>query len=316
MMRTSLSPWWVLLTLAVAAPSAWGFLPATQSTRHDGVHNLASSAKSTTSGTERPSQGKILVLGGTGFLGQAVCKRAIAQGFQVTSLSRRGLPPISGSDPEQSLLDVDYRQGDARKKESIANILQEGGYTAVVHCVGLLLDEESGLSTLNKFASGSGSEPDAESTYDKITRLTAFNAIDASLEYAADDNNDFAFCFTSAAEAGWPDVPLGNVVEGAAPDFLKRYLAAKRAVEAKLLESAPTLRPIIVRPSLIYSADRPLSFLSVGAFFVGNAVGLPFMDRPVTVQALAAAIVNSIAGNTSGVLRYMDIESIAMIDTS
>lgn len=155
--------------------------------------------------------------------------------------------------------------------------------------------------------------PDGDSSYDSITRLTAFNAIDATLEYANTKNlSDFPFVFTSAAEAGWPDVPGGIFVENnLAPDWLKRYLKAKRAVERKLLSSTPPLRPVIVRPSLIYSLDRPASYPPVGAFFVGSKLGLPFVDRPVTVQALSCAIVRSMdRENVSGVLRYMDIDAL------
>ena len=255
-------------------------------------------------------------MGGTGFLGQAVCKRALAEGLQVTSLSRRGLPPLSNDDedgtPLSTTFEIDFRQGDARNKASISNILSEGGYTGIVHCIGLLLDESSGLSLLNKFVSGSRSIPDADSTYDKITRLTAFNAIEIATEYAlTNDLDDFAFCFTSAAEAGWPDVPGGDLVEGILPDFMRRYLVAKRAVEAKLNDAAPAIRPIIVRPSLIYSMDRPESFLSVGAFFAGNSIGLPFIDKPVTVQALACTMVKALKDKSlSGVLRYAEIERI------
>lgn len=181
-----------------------------------------------------------------------------------------------------------------------------------MHCIGLLLDEESGLGILNQFASGSGSIPDADSTYDTITRLTAFHAIEAAVDYTLDNGlQNFAFVFTSAAEAGWSEVTGGNLVETFLPDFMKRYLTAKRAVEAKLCDAAPFLRPIIVRPSLIYTMDRPLSFASVGTFFAGNAIGLPFIDRPVTVQALALATVNAIKDEgVSGVLRYPEIEAL------
>ena len=48
-----------------------------------------------------------------------------------------------------------------------------------------------------------------------------------------------------------------------------------------------------MRPSLIYSLDRPASYVPVGAFFLGNSVGLPFVDLPVTVQALSCAIVRA-----------------------
>lgn len=310
----------VLLTWILSAfwiHTSFSFAPTNKSPdRTSSRGHPLSPVESGRSGGEN-SPGKILVLGGTGFLGQAVCKRALAEGFQVTSLSRRGLPPRLASEdddgpPLSTTFEIDYRQGDARIETSVSNILSEGGYTGIVHCIGLLLDETSGLSLLNQLVSGSRSIPDANSTYDTITRLTAFNAIDMATEYAASNQlDDFAFCFTSAAEAGWPEVPGGDFVGGILPDFMKRYLVAKRAVEAKLNESAPVLRPIIVRPSLIYSMDRPQSFVSVGAFFAGNTIGLPFIDKPVTVQALALTIVKALKDKRlSGVLRYPEIERI------
>lgn len=248
-----------------------------------------------------------------GFLGQTICKRAVVEGYAVTSVSRRGLPPDGATTASSSSSSINYRKGDARDKETIISILHEGGYTGVIHCVGLLFDDASGFGKYNRFVSGSGSLPDTNSTYDTITRLTAFNAIDATMDYATSNSlSGFPFCFTSAAEAGWPDMAGGSFVEEyLAPDWLRRYLAAKRAVEKKLLDSTPTLRPIIVRPSLIYSLDRPASYVPVGAFFIGNKVGLPFVDRPVTVQALSCAMVRSMdRANVSGVLRYRDIDAL------
>jgi nucleoside-diphosphate-sugar epimerase len=271
-----------------------------------------------------PSRGKLLVLGGTGFLGQEICHRAALDGYLVTSLSRRGLPAPLASQSSNSFaatsnrsasLNIDYRQGDARRRDAINSILREGGYNGVVHCIGLLLDEESGLGNLNRYASGSGSVPDADSTYDTITRVTAFNAIEAVSDYCKDlrTETSFPFCFISAAEAGWPDVSGGSIIENTlAPDFLRRYLSAKRSVESKLLDSKPTLRPVIFRPSLVYSTDRPASFLAVGAFVLGNAIGLPFVDHPVTVQSLATAVVRTMSRPLiKGIQRYQDIEELA-----
>jgi len=279
---------------------------------------VASALSSTTSTSSATSteKGKLLVLGGTGFLGQAVCKRAALEGYQVTSLSRRGLPyPTSDSNPTASAWgdSIDYRQGDARRRESIESILNEGSYIGVIHCVGILFDEASGLGQYNQFASGSGSVPDAESSYDNIVRRTAVNAIDVASEYAKNQGiapGSFPFCFVSAAEVGWPDVTGGALLERVAPDFLKRYLQAKRAVESRLLSSETPLRPIIFRPSLVYSMDRPASYLPVGAFFVGNKIGLPFVDRPVTVQSLAIAIVRSMNRPVKGILRYQEIDEL------
>eukprot|EP00529_Nitzschia_sp_RCC80_P031836 CAMPEP_0113503572 /NCGR_PEP_ID=MMETSP0014_2-20120614/34231_1 /TAXON_ID=2857 /ORGANISM="Nitzschia sp." /LENGTH=360 /DNA_ID=CAMNT_0000398579 /DNA_START=29 /DNA_END=1111 /DNA_ORIENTATION=+ /assembly_acc=CAM_ASM_000159 len=301
---------------------------------------------------------RLLVLGGTGFLGGTICNRAKLEGYHVTSLSRRGVPPFPSSTSSQQgqptstssttpstttvssnsgINRIDYRRGDARQPDTVRQILAEhDDYVGVVHAIGLLFDDASGLGNYNQFVSGSGSVPDESSTYDAITRQSAFYAIDAAIEYAQkrkhmDGEGDgvtkrFPFIFISAAEAGWPDVPGGQQVEQfLAPEWLKRYLEAKRKVESKLLSSSDgesigesivasdVLRPIIPRPSLIYSLDRPASYLPVGAFFVGNRVGLPFVDRPVTVQALSNAIVRSINPDSSveGILRYERIDELS-----
>lgn len=286
-------------------------------------------------------KGRILVLGGSGFLGGTVAKRAILEGYSVTSLSRRGEPPpepTSSSSPttpsnlnDDSILNsIDYRTGDARDKDAIRSILNESDqeYIAIVHAIGLLFDGDSGIGNFNRFVSGSGSIPEDDSTYDDITRLTAFNAIEAAEEYASSrrrrgeggggEVRPLPFVFTSAAEAGWPDVRGGSIVERTlAPEWLRRYLRAKRTVEARLLKddgpggSSSQLRPIIFRPSLIYSLDRVASLPPVGAFFVGNRLGLPFVDRPVTVQSLSFAVVRAIGDRgVRGVQRYMEIDEL------
>jgi hypothetical protein len=62
----------------------------------------------------------------------------------------------------------------------------------------------------------------------------------------------YPLCFVSCAEAGWPDVAGGSFIEEKlAPDWLKGYLAAKRAVEERLSGSTK-IRAAIYRPSLIW----------------------------------------------------------------
>ena len=231
----------------------------------------------------------------------------------ITSLSHRGKRPEK--DPKDFTNDkIDYRIGDARESLVIENILDEGDYTAIFHCIGILLDGDSGLRSFNRFVSGSGSVPEENATYDDITRLTAFNAIAAAENYVSKNGGGpLPFIFTSAAEAGWPDVRGGKFVERTlTPRWLKRYLEAKRSVENRLMNSPQTLlRPVIFRPSLIYSLDKIGSLAPVGAFFVGNRVGLPFVDRPVSVQTLSTAAVRAINKEVRGVQRFKEIDQLS-----
>jgi hypothetical protein len=50
----------------------------------------------------------------------------------------------------------------------------------------------------------------------------------------------------------------------------------------------------------------------VGAFYVGNRLGLPFVDRPVTVQALSTAAVRAIGNpGVEGVQRFSEIDALS-----
>mmetsp|Transcript_33052 Transcript_33052/g.52968 ORF Transcript_33052/g.52968 Transcript_33052/m.52968 type:complete len:229 (-) Transcript_33052:69-755(-) len=125
----------------------------------------------------RPEKGKLLVLGGTGFVGSNICVRAIEAGFRVVSVSRRGLPP-DGIEQGSLLSKVEWRAGDLLAAPgTVRDILAEGGYVGCIHAVGMLL-----TSDLNALASGSGSMPNAGATYDDVTRVTASTAADATAE--------------------------------------------------------------------------------------------------------------------------------------
>ena len=92
-----------------------------------------------------------------------------------------------------------------------------------------------------------------------------------------------------------------------------RYLKAKREVESQLLEygTQGALRPVILRPSLVYTPDRLPSLPAVAAFALGNAIGLPGIDRPVQVQTVARSAVAALQdASISGILDYKRMESL------
>lgn len=278
-----------LITAAVIAPTA--------------VHSLAA----------RPL--RVTVFGGTGYVGSAVCERLIKRGHEVTAVSRRGENPKPDS---IELSQVKWVQGDATNIKTVEQLLKDSD--AAVHAIGLLFDVNSGLGNLNKIVSGSGSIPGESSTYDAITRTTAFNVIN-SIEKKQSLNigsllskKRFPFCFVSAAEAGWPDVPFGNTLDGLAPTWLNQYLTAKRAVETRLKESNEnkgTIRSAMFRPSLIWDWTKYDVLPVIPVFNAAAALGIPFVDKTVRVETLADAIVAGIEGDdVEGVQRVGEMEEI------
>jgi len=251
----------------------------------------------------------LLVLGGGGYVGSQVCRLAVDRGYAVTSLSRRGENP----DPDDArLAAVTWVKGDAADEGTVKALVEESD--AVVHAIGLLFDINSGLTNLNIVVSGSNSIPGEESTYDTVTRKTAFNVISAvknKLRLPFAPSTPTPVLFVSAAEAGWPEVALGEQVEAVAPEWLQRYLAAKRAVEAEISSSPETIRPVIFRPSLIWSWDKLDVLPAIPVFNALNALGVPFVDKTVTVTTLSKAIIAGLEDEgVSGVQRFMQMEEL------
>lgn len=258
-------------------------------------------------GSEQPGAGKkLLVLGGNGYVGSQVCRIAVARGYTVTSLSRRGENPEPGN---EQLDQVTWVKGDATDLDTVKQYV--GQADAVVHAIGLLFDVNSGLTGLSTVVSGSNAVPGEDSTYDRITRQTMFNVVEAvESQIKLPFSPPTPVLFVSAAEAGWPEVALGDAVENVAPQWLKEYLVAKRAVEAKLSDSF-ALRPVIYRPSLIWSWDKFDVLPVIPIFNIANALGVPFVDKTVKVTTLAKAIVAGLEDESvSGVQRFMQMEEL------
>ena len=85
---------------------------------------------------------KVLVLGGSGFVGRALCDELLADGYSVIAVSRRGRPstgaaspPSSGSDPARPR--VTGHTADVTTEGAVAEVLAKVGFSAF--CVHALL---------------------------------------------------------------------------------------------------------------------------------------------------------------------------------
>lgn len=294
--------------LAARPGSALAFASPRASSVPRNAEGEAAEGSSATGGMAGPGRG-LLVLGGGGFVGSEVCRLAVERGYKVTSLSRRGENP---NPKDEKLAAVRWVKGNAADFETVKALVAESD--AAVHAIGLLFDVNSGLANMNVVVSGSKSEPDAESTYDTVTRKTAFNLIEAvnsKFRFPWDKPKPIPVIFVSAAEAGWPDVSFGDQVEKIAPEWLRRYLVAKRAVEAKITSTPESIRPVIFRPSLIWSWTKFDVLPVIPVFNLMSALGVPFVDKTVTVKTLSRAIIAGLEDEAiSGVQRFMQMEEL------
>ena len=185
----------------------------------------------------------------------------------------------------------------------------------MVHSIGLLLDESSGLKNLNFITSGSGSVPGKGATYDSEMRGTAMALLEAATSSA-----NVPFVFVSAAEAGWKDDSLGSKIEAFMDKrgfFLPRYLTAKRAVEETLMStSAPPagVKPIIARPSFMYSPTKLDILPLIPVWTILNKLKPSTFAPPLRVEVAGSAIVDLVADESaSGVVTSSELRDRASL---
>ncbi|PPQ72588.1 hypothetical protein CVT26_003691, partial [Gymnopilus dilepis] len=225
---------------------------------------------------------KVLVVGGNGFVGSAVCKAALARGVQVTSVSSSGNPyrTPKGHSPawtakvllliDYAALEVDWQRGDAFHPETFAHLLPE--VDGVVHTLGTLIEDSSYkdairqgnipalASSFFKAATGDTGNPLAKNdstnrkTYNALNRDAALRVCEAFLasppEANGSTNKPRPFIFVSAEDIFRPVIPA-------------RYIESKREAEQgieQMIGNSTEYRGVYIRPSLVYHAHvRPLT---------------------------------------------------------
>ncbi|OQD73158.1 hypothetical protein PENDEC_c016G05338 [Penicillium decumbens] len=274
---------------------------------------------------------RLVVAGGSGFLGSRICKSAAARGWTVTSLSRSGEPrwdTVTDSSERPSWASsIEWAKADMLKPESYKPFLN--GASAVVHTMGILLEADykgvvqgrepiiSGLQrafSSSKMGSqnplsrkeGEALEPkekDGQFTYELMNRDSAIAlAQECSTEHVPD------FVYISAA--------------GGAPMLPARYITTKREAEATITSTLPDLRSIFIRPGFMYDSSRKLTLpIALGGLvasefntLLGNKLGFlgVVAEKPLKVDVVGEAVVEALEDTTTkGAVGTKQIEALA-----
>lgn len=220
----------------------------------------------------------IVVVGGNGFVGSAICKSALTKGFEVSSISSSGRPYTTpkGHSPAWTSR-VKWHSANALQPESYAHILASA--SGVVHTIGTLFEGagykdamrrgnavEMMSSLLGRGGTGNPLEKGArEGSYGVMNRDTALRVCETFVGSQQQPLTSEGaqptkpFVYVSAEDIFRPFVPAG-------------YIESKRDAEAQisriLVEKPGAFRPVFIRPGLIYHAHlRPI--LSPAAALLG-----------------------------------------------
>ncbi|KAJ5584184.1 uncharacterized protein N7459_003984 [Penicillium hispanicum] len=274
---------------------------------------------------------RLVVAGGSGFLGSRICKSAAARGWSVISLSRSGEPRwnivTDSSERPSWASSVEWAKADLLKPESYKPFLNNA--TAVVHSMGILLEADykgvvqgrepivgglqrafssSKLGSQNPLSRKEGEalepkERDGQLTYELMNR-------DSAIALAQESSNEHvpAFVYISAA-AGAPALPA-------------RYITTKRAAEDTIAANLPQLRSIFIRPGFMYDSSRKFTLpIALSGFvasefnsLLGNRLSFlgALAEKPLKVDTVGEAVVEALEDeSTRGVVGTKHIEALA-----
>lgn len=171
---------------------------------------------------------KALVTGGAGFLGNAICRRLVAQGDQVISVSRGNYPELAAQGIEHHSLDL------SQGEKQLVPLMR--GVHVVFHCAaraGVIGSEESYLA------------PNVDGTQ------AVFSAALQAQVQAFVHTSSPSVCFDGRDHRRAAQLPV-------AAKFMSAYPASKARAEQLLLRGLTNELPLtILRPHLLFGPGDP-----------------------------------------------------------
>eukprot|EP01066_Platyproteum_vivax_P006960 Platyproteum_vivax@DN2600_c0_g1_i1.p2 len=267
---------------------------------------------------------RILVLGGTGFVGRKVCRHAVQLGHKVTCLSRRGGCPkdIAGFGWASS---VEWLKGSALDVSTYQEVSERSD--GIIHCIGTLIDSScpTPLQQLYTTLKGSPNKLSDKntSTYEAINTLTVSRAANLLASLSKKEVSEQSLAKEPVNQPPKDDVSKSGksskeqtpreketdvksfvYVSAALPQLaecvLPGYSKSKKEAENILKQFSPTeLKIAILQCGLIYGNEDPVTLLMAG--FAGLA---PFgVSPPISADFVAACAVEGATNpQVSGVL--------------
>ncbi|KAJ6547622.1 mitochondrial protein [Mycena capillaripes] len=248
---------------------------------------------------------RLVVVGGNGFIGSAICRSALAHGMQVTSVSSSGRPyqTPKGHTPAWTAK-VDWQTGDALKPETFAAHLD--GAAGVVHTLGILLEDagykravrDGDIPALLRAFVGGGRNPLApppSTTYETINRDAALRVCEAFLASAppaegASSARVRPFVFISAADVFRPWI---------AARYIETKRDAERGIDQLLAAHPASFRGVYLRPGLVYHAhQRPLTTPAAALLDLSSTLHARLPDAVRTPLRAAVAQLPRVSSET------------------
>ncbi len=204
---------------------------------------------------------KVLVLGGSGFVGKAICRELLKIGADVYSISRSGQPQGLAED----LSRIKWVKGNALDPLTYSQL---SGIDTLIHSIGILAEPKP-KPTDDHFPV----------TFESEIRDTLTVALESAAQYGAPLNR---IGYISAADFG-----------AASRFLLPRYMKAKQ--EAESLLQNQSIPSVIARPGFMYGRDRFATVPFSYAFSLATIFSAGMFPTALDVNSVAQSLITALA---------------------
>lgn len=221
---------------------------------------------------------KVLVLGGSGFVGKAICRELTRLGAEVYSINRSGKPLGLPED----LSHVKWIKGNALDPQTYSQLSE---IDTLIHSIGILTEPKP---------KHSAQEATFPVTFESEIRDTLKVALDSAAHYGA---------------------PLKRIGYISAADFgalsrflLPRYMKAKQEAET-ILQNQP-VPTVIARPGFMYGRDRSPTIPFSYAYSLATIFAAGMFPKALDVNSVARSLVTTLADENLSGTRILEVSDL------